>query len=243
MAGCCGNEKNTSRVCPEGARYVEKIMAGPTRTAVLACEGGCLKGEIARVAANILAYRLERETAVRICLGDAATGDSGFAKLIEIAPKTIVIEGCFMHCGTQLIKTRWPDFEPDIVESSRFLNFDRDKQFEIFDMPREEIERSAKQAAEYVRQTRFQVTQNNESGSGGKCCDKPVTVADLTKKFPALLNAAQREGAEDLDIIHALAECGYGFTEVADIIRAQNNTATDLTAYYSSPVSKISQCL
>lgn len=172
MAGCCENKENGARVCPEGARYVEKVMAGPPKTAVLACEGGCLKGEVARVAANILAYRLERAHAVRICLGDAATGDSGFVQLIETAPKTIVIEGCFMHCGTEIMKRRLPDFAPDIVESSRFLDFDRDKQFEIFDMPREEIERYATQAAEYVQQTRFQGRCSTEPQSGTNGCGR-----------------------------------------------------------------------
>lgn len=155
MSGCCENTGAGARICPEGARYVEKMMAKPPRAAVMACEGGCLKGEVARVAANILAYQLERGQTVRICLGDAVTGDSGFLKLIETAPKTIVVEGCFMHCGTHIMKTRLPDFEPEIVESSRFLDFDRDKQFEIFDMPRTEIERYARQAAEYARKISF----------------------------------------------------------------------------------------
>ena len=76
MSDDCGNMGGGARVCPEGARYVEKFLAGPPRTAILACEGGCLKGEVARVAANMLAYKLERDTSVRICLGDAVTGES-----------------------------------------------------------------------------------------------------------------------------------------------------------------------
>ena len=106
MSDDCGNMGGGARVCPEGARYVEKFLAGPPRTAILACEGGCLKGEVARVAANMLAYKLERDTSVRICLGDAVTGESGFVKLLEEAPRVIVIEGCFLHCGSQIVKTR-----------------------------------------------------------------------------------------------------------------------------------------
>ncbi len=155
MNNDCGNTSDGARVCPEGARYVEKILAGPPRTAILACEGGCLKGEVARVAANMLAYQLERDASVRICLGDAVTGESGFVKLLEEAPRTIVIEGCFLHCGSQIVKKRLPDFAPEIVESSRFLHFDRDKYFEIFDLPRAEIEQYAKTVAEHVQQTKF----------------------------------------------------------------------------------------
>ena len=76
MSTGCEQKDNSARICPEGARYVEKILSGPPRIAVMACEGGCIKGEVARVAANILTYQLEREASVRICLGDAATGGS-----------------------------------------------------------------------------------------------------------------------------------------------------------------------
>ncbi len=167
----CAKMNDGTRICPERARYVKKVMAGPPKIAIMACEGGCLKGEVARVAANILAYQLERDSSVRICMGDAVTGDSGFAKLVEDAPKTVVVEGCFMHCGTQIMKTRIADFDPEIVESSRFLDFDRDKYFEIFDLPRAEIEQNARKVAEYVQLTTFQgeSVHESEQTSGAGC--------------------------------------------------------------------------
>lgn len=155
MSNECVQKECGIRICAEGARYVEKVLAGPPRTAIVACEGGCIKGEVARVAANILAYQLEREAAVRICLGDAVTGDSGFMELVKQAPETIVIEGCFLHCGTQIMKTRFPDFEPVIVEAIRLYSFDRDKYFEIFDMPRAEIDQYAEKVANYIQKSRF----------------------------------------------------------------------------------------
>ena len=169
MNNDCGKTSGCARVCPEGARYVEKILAGPPRTAILACEGGCLKGEVARVAANMLAYQLEREASVRICLGDAVTGESGFVKLLEEAPRVIVSEGCFLHCGSQIVKTRLPDFAPEIVESSRFLHFDRDKYFEIFDLPRAEIEQYAKTVAEHVQQIKFRGAADSSAEMAQGC--------------------------------------------------------------------------
>lgn len=175
MSTGCEQQNSKLRICPEGAQYVKKVLAGPPRTAIMACEGGCIKGEVARVAANMLAYQLEREAAVRICLGDAVTGDSGFVELVKQAPKAIVIEGCFLHCGTTIMKTRLPDFDPVIVEAIRLYNFDRDKYFEIFDMPRAEIEQYAQQVADYVQQTYFQGktvegTCLYPSCGGGSCC-------------------------------------------------------------------------
>lgn len=170
MSTGCEQKNNTARICPEGSRYVEKILAGPPRKAIMACEGGCIKGEVARVAANILAYQLERDSAVRICLGDAVTGDSGFVELVKQAPETIIIEGCFLHCGTQIMKTRIPNFEPVVVEAIRLYSFDREKYFEIFDIPRAELEQYAKKVADYVQQTKFQGIQVDESQFVPSCC-------------------------------------------------------------------------
>lgn len=170
MSTGCEQKNNGARICPEGARYVEKILAGPPRKAIMACEGGCIKGEVARVAANILAYQLERDSAVRICLGDAVTGDSGFTELVKQAPETIIIEGCFLHCGTQIMKTRIPDFDPVVVEAIRLYSFDREKYFEIFDIPRTELEQYAEKVADYVQQTRFQGKQADESLLAPSCC-------------------------------------------------------------------------
>ena len=86
-------------------------MALPPKKAVLACEGGCVKGEVARVAANILAYRMERDKAVRICLGDAATGNSGMLELVTWAPQVIAVEGCPLQYGTEIMRKRLPTLQ------------------------------------------------------------------------------------------------------------------------------------
>lgn len=170
MSSKCGEVSNGKRICAEGARYVEKVLQGPCKTAIMACEGGCIKGEIARVAANILAYQLERDAAVRICLGDAVTGDSGFVELVKKAPETIVIEGCFLHCGTEIMKTRLPDFKPTIVEAIRLYSYNRDKYFEIFDMPRAEIDQYAHKVAEHIQQTKFQGKEVDACCQAPSCC-------------------------------------------------------------------------
>ncbi|HWR42000.1 putative zinc-binding protein [Sporomusa sp.] len=170
MSSKCGEVSNGKRICAEGARYVEKVLQGPSKTAIMACEGGCIKGEIARVAANILAYQLERNASVRICLGDAVTGDSGFVELVKKAPETIVIEGCFLHCGTEIMKTRLPDFKPTIIEAIRLYSYDRDKYFEIFDMPRAEIDQYAQKVAEHIQQTKFQGKKADTCCLAPSCC-------------------------------------------------------------------------
>jgi hypothetical protein len=125
-------------------------MAHSPKRAVVACEGACLKGEVARVAANILAYRLDREHFVRICLGDATTADSGMADLIGRAPEVIAIEGCPLQCATEILRTRFPDLQTSVVQASELYTFDRNKCFEVFDLPRSEIDGYAEAVAAYV---------------------------------------------------------------------------------------------
>ncbi|MFZ5642480.1 MAG: putative zinc-binding protein [Bacillota bacterium] len=166
VSSCCPGPGG-SRICPEGESYVKKITT--PKIAVMACEGACIKGEIARVAANILAYQLERNSAVRICLGDAATGKSGFLDLMQQAPKILAIEGCFLRCGNEIMKMRVPSFTSTIIEASSLYSYDKERIFEIFDMPRTEIEEIAQKIAENIQQKFF----NDENQGNTSCCSSP----------------------------------------------------------------------
>ncbi len=149
MSQCCSCN-SPGRICPDGQRYVAKQMSLPPKKVVIACEGACIKGEVARTAANMLAYWLRAVEAVRICLGDAATGDSGMTELVKRAPEVIAIEGCPLHCGLTVLKSRFPDLQATVVEASTPYSFDREANFEIFDLPREQIEGYARAVAEHA---------------------------------------------------------------------------------------------
>jgi uncharacterized metal-binding protein len=138
--------------------------------AVLACEGACVKGEVARVAANLLAYRLERERTVRICHGDALTADSGFRTLVERAPRVIAVEGCGLHCATELLKARLPGVHVTPITASALYKYDRTRCFEIFDMPAEEVASHARAVAAHVQATQLAEphTTATSRGAGGE---------------------------------------------------------------------------
>lgn len=166
---CCGSAKG-ERICADGVRYVSKQMEGPAKKAILACEGGCIKGEIARVAANILAYKLQRDTTVRICLGDAATGNSGFVDLIRSAPEVIAVEGCPLQCGTEIVRKRIPALQTTVINASELYEFDRTKYFEIFDMPRAEVEEHAQKVADHIEKLIVNANGSCDSKGECKCC-------------------------------------------------------------------------
>jgi uncharacterized metal-binding protein len=71
--------------------------------AVLCCEGACLRGEVARRAANLLCFALAPELTARICLGSAFTKDAGQRRLVEKATKALVLEGCFLRCASRMM--------------------------------------------------------------------------------------------------------------------------------------------
>lgn len=152
---CESSASSRPRACAEGKRYVQRHLDGPAKVAVLACEGACVKGEVARVAANLLAYRLERERTVRICHGDALTADSGFRTLVERAPRVIAVEGCGLHCATELLEARLPGVHVTPVTASTLYEYDRTRCFEIFDMPAEEIAAHARAVAAHVQATQL----------------------------------------------------------------------------------------
>jgi len=143
---CCAKAPGI-RVCAEGKDYVAKYLDETTpRIAVAACEGACTKGEVARVAANLVGYRLARNNTVRICLGDAITASSGFDKLIERSPLVIVVEGCPLCCGTALLRKRFAEATISPIVATKFYDYDRSK-FEIFDLDPNEILENANQVA------------------------------------------------------------------------------------------------
>lgn len=171
QANQCTDKAQKERVCADGVKYVQKELSLSPKIAVLACEGGCIKGEIARVAANILAYKLERKTTVRICLGDAATGNSGFIDLVNRAPKVIAVEGCPLQCGTEIMRRRIHDLKTIVINASALYQFDRSKYFEIFDMPRTEIEEHAYKVAEHIQELIINNCCEKESCSSDCCCE------------------------------------------------------------------------
>ena len=127
--GCSDGEKNTvisksrqnlsievegiEAVCPLG-EVVGKRMIAEERIPVISCEGGCFRGEIARVAAHMVA---KEEPYSRGCHGEMFTAPhSAMAEWAIKADKVVVIDGCFMRCHGRIIK--------NVVGSENVIQFD-----------------------------------------------------------------------------------------------------------------------
>ena len=88
-------------VCPAGEAYARQNMA-EGKIPVLSCEGPCIRGEIARLATNIVA---EEEPFARCCYAETLlVPHSTMATWVKEADKVVVIDGCFLSCLGRAMK-------------------------------------------------------------------------------------------------------------------------------------------
>lgn len=139
--------KNNCGLCEN---YAERQKSKPV--AVMCCEGACLRGEIARQAANILCHKLVPGKTVRICLGGAFTKDTGQRNLVRKAARLIALEGCFVNCSSRMMNGVIQGLEPEVVIADGLYDFNREL-FSIDEMLPEEIQSHARTVAEKIAAT------------------------------------------------------------------------------------------
>lgn len=82
-------------ICPAGEAWAEEGIRHK-RIPVLSCEGPCVRGDIARRAADMVA---KEEPFTRACYPETAfVPHSAMARWVKQADKVIVIDGCFLKC-------------------------------------------------------------------------------------------------------------------------------------------------
>jgi len=164
MKNCCSgfatdneNEKDfevvkiekTKNVCSMCEDFAKEQMDNKTPIAVISCEGACLRGEIARQAANLVCFKLLPEKTARICLGGAFTKDTGQRNLVRNASRVVALEGCFIECGSRMMKGVIEGLKPEVIIVDRLYDFDR-KLFAINDLPEEKVKQLAQVAANKI---------------------------------------------------------------------------------------------
>lgn len=88
--------------CPAGEIHAERGMA-ERKIPVLSCEGPCIRGEIARLAANLVASELPGFA--RACHAETFfVPHSAMARWVRQADKSVMIDGCFLQCHGRVLK-------------------------------------------------------------------------------------------------------------------------------------------
>ncbi len=136
--------EKTKNVCPLCEGYAARQALKPV--VVMSCEGACLRGEVARQAANMLSYKLAPEKTVRLCLGSAFSKDAGQRALARNGQRVLAIEGCFLECGSRMMKGVIPDLTPEIIVADTLYEFDRNL-FGIDEIPEAEIRAHGEEVA------------------------------------------------------------------------------------------------
>ncbi len=139
--------EKTRNVCPMCEEYARAQATKPV--VVMCCEGACLRGEIARQAANLLCHKLAPEKTVRLCLGGAFTKDTGQRGLASNGKRIVALEGCFIECASRMMKGVIPDLKPEVIIADTLYDFDHSL-FGIDQMPEAQIQLHAEQVARKV---------------------------------------------------------------------------------------------
>jgi uncharacterized metal-binding protein len=138
--------ESTNGSCAVGERRGNQNRA-EGKIPVISCEGACIRGEIARLAANLVAkeppYR-------RSCHGEMFTvPTSAIAEWMRGVQKVVVIDGCFLHCHGRILK--------NLIAEEKIAQFDAlevyrkyTDLFDIDDVPEEERKLAARQVADSV---------------------------------------------------------------------------------------------
>jgi uncharacterized metal-binding protein len=151
----------TEKICPVGEKVATK-NSEDGKIPVLSCEGGCIRGEIARLAANIVAReKLYR----RACHAELFTApDSAMARWVKTSNKVVLIDGCFMGCHGRILE--------NMISEEILVRFDAlsiyqkyTDLFDIDDIPEKERKEAAKSVANWVIDT----LKQSSAESGVKC--------------------------------------------------------------------------
>lgn len=87
--------------CPAGEAYARENI-NERKIPVLSCEGPCIRGEIARLAANIVAQ--EVPLFARACHAETfLVPHSTMARWVKQAERAIMIDGCFLKCHGRVL--------------------------------------------------------------------------------------------------------------------------------------------
>ncbi len=134
-------------VCPAGEGYAKQTIA-EKKILVFSCEGPCIRGDIARLAANMGAH--DGPSFARACHAETFfVPHSSMARWVKDAEKAIMIDGCFLICHGRPLRK--------LIGEDKVIQIDAlplyKKYTDIFlmdDVPEEERKAVARQVADKI---------------------------------------------------------------------------------------------
>ncbi len=134
-------------VCPSGEAHAKQNIADK-KTPVLSCEGPCIRGDIERLVADIVAE--EAPSYARCCYAETfLVPHSTMTAWVKGAEKVVVIDGCFLKCIGRITE--------NVIDKEKIIHIDTNpihKKFsDVFlytDVPEETRKEVAREVADKI---------------------------------------------------------------------------------------------
>jgi uncharacterized metal-binding protein len=133
--------------CPAGEAYARAQIAAKT-IPVLTCEGPCIRGDIARIAGDMITQ--EVPSLARACHGETFfVPHSAMAAWVKQADEVVMIDGCFLKCHGRVLK--------NLISEEKVVHIDAlplygkyTNVFSMYDVAEEERKAVARQVADKI---------------------------------------------------------------------------------------------
>jgi uncharacterized metal-binding protein len=137
-------------LCPAGETYAKRVMA-EKKIPVFSCEGPCIRGDIARLAANLVAQELP--SYARACHAETFfVPHSTMLRWVKEADKAVMIDGCFLKCHGRVLKKLIAEEKVIHIDALPLYNKYTDI-FSMDDVPEEERKAVARDVADKIKAT------------------------------------------------------------------------------------------
>jgi len=157
--------QSTAGHCPAGEKTGNRMIS-QGKIPVISCEGSCIRGEISRIAANMLA---KQEGYGRGCHGEMlSVPRSAMAKWAGQAKKIVVIDGCFLHCHGRMMAGAYRDDQLAVFDALSVYKQYTDI-MDIDDVPEAERKRAAHLVFQEVLKT---MEQGGPTPAEGPMCGR-----------------------------------------------------------------------
>ncbi len=146
-------------VCPAGEAWAEQqIREG--KIPVLSCEGPCIRGDIARIAANMVA---KEKPFARACYAETfLVPYSSMARWVTEADKVVMIDGCFLKCIGRVLNNLTDEEKIVHVDALSIYHKYTDL-FDMEDVPEAERIETARQVAETILPQLTEIAEPNRT--------------------------------------------------------------------------------
>lgn len=133
--------------CPVGEAYAKAHIAAKT-IPVLTCEGPCIRGDIARIAGDMITQ--EVPSLARACHGETFfVPHSAMAAWVKQADEVVMIDGCFLKCHGRVLKNLISEEKVVHIDALPLYN-KYTNVFSMYDVTEEERKAVARQVADKI---------------------------------------------------------------------------------------------